>query len=73
VLTERRKELVPERHRFHDLIRNKRNIVRTKSKRVFDDSTPLLIKYDDYRVIFPIPRSELNANPLMQQNPGYKQ
>ena len=70
ILIERRKELVAEGHRMFDLIRNKKNIVRMKSDRVFDTSTPLFIAYDDNRVIFPIPRKELNINPITQ-NAGY--
>ena len=70
ILMERRKELVAEGHRLFDLIRNKRDIVRKSCPRVFDITTRLNIPYDDYQVIFPIPRSELNANPITQ-NPGY--
>jgi hypothetical protein len=70
ILTERRKELVAEGHRFFDLVRNKRDIVRSFSARIYDNSTPLLIKWDNYKIIFPIPQSELNINP-MTQNDGY--
>jgi len=70
ILTERRKELCAEGHRFFDLIRNKRNIVRSPSPRVFDNNAPLLIEWDYYKVIFPIPQNELNINPLIQ-NDGY--
>ncbi|MFC2116729.1 RagB/SusD family nutrient uptake outer membrane protein, partial [Bacteroidota bacterium] len=70
ILTERRKELMAEGHRFFDLVRNKRDIVRTTSTRIYDNATPLLIKWDNYRIIFPIPQSELNINP-MTQNDGY--
>lgn len=70
ILTERRKELVAEGHRFFDLIRNKRDIVRMNSSRVFDNNAPLLIEWDYYMVIFPIPQNELNINPLTQ-NDGY--
>jgi len=70
ILTERRKELVAEGHRFFDLVRNKRDIVRSFSLRIYDNATPLLIKWDDYRIIFPVPQSELNINP-MTQNDGY--
>ena len=70
ILLERRKEFVAEGHRFFDLIRNKKNIVRMNSDRVFDTDTPLNIAFDDYRVVFPIPRDELNINPITQ-NPGY--
>ena len=71
ILTERRKELVAEGHRLFDLIRNKRDIIRSASDRVFDTSTPLLIEYDNYKVVFPIPRDELNVNINIKQNPGY--
>ena len=70
ILLERRKELVAEGHRFFDLIRNKKNIVRMNSDRVFDTATPLNIAFDNFQVVFPIPRAELNINP-MTQNPGY--
>jgi len=71
VLTERRKELMAEGHRFFDLIRNKRDIVRSNSDRIFDPVIPLHIPYDNYKVVFPIPRSELDANQNITQNPGY--
>lgn len=72
VLTERRKELCAEGHRFFDLIRNQRDIERSMSVRIFDpNGTPLLITWDDYRVIFPIPIDETNANPNITQNPGW--
>lgn len=70
VLLERRKELVAEGHRLFDLIRNKKDIVRANSIRVWDVSMPLHIAYDNYQVIFPIPRDILNINPYTQ-NPGY--
>jgi hypothetical protein len=70
ILTERRKEFMAEGHRFFDLVRNKRDIVRSYSKRIYDNATPLLIKWDDYRIIFPIPQNELNINPMTQNN-GY--
>jgi len=71
ILTERRKELMAEGHRFFDLVRNKRDIVRSFSNRIYDNATPLEIKWDYYKIIFPIPQSELNINP-MTQNDGYK-
>ena len=72
ILTERRKELMAEGHRFFDLIRNKRDIVRSMSVRVFDpNGTPLFIGWEDHRVLFPLPIYETNANPGITQNPGY--
>lgn len=73
ILTERRKELMGEGHRFFDLIRNKRDIVRTLSPRATQAGVPsarMHIPYDDYQVVFAIPLSELNINPITQ-NPGY--
>lgn len=70
VLLERRKELVAEGHRLFDLIRNKRDIVRSNSDRVWDDGMPFLIEYDNFQVIFPVPRDVLNVNAYIQ-NPGY--
>jgi len=67
ILLERRKELVAEGHRFFDLIRNKRDIVRVNSE---EDGT---LDYDDNLVVFPIPQDEINVNENIedQQNEGY--
>ena len=70
VLTERRKELMGEGHRFFDLTRNKLNIVRSASVRASGIAARMHIPYDDYQVVFAIPLAELNINPI-QQNPGY--
>lgn len=70
VLTERRKELMAEGHRFFDLIRNKRDIVRSETVRAAGIAARMHIPYDDYQVVFAIPLAELNINPI-QQNPGY--
>ncbi len=73
ILTERRKELMGEGHRFFDLIRNKRDIIRSLSPRAMQAGVPtarMHIPYDDYQVVFAIPKDELNINPI-QQNPGY--
>lgn len=70
VLIERRKELVAEGHRFFDLIRNKRDIVRTECARTAHMSARMHIPYNDYQVVFAIPKAEMNINKLIQ-NPGY--
>lgn len=73
VLTERRKELMAEGHRFFDLIRNKRDIIRSYSVRATQAGVPsarMNIPYNDDQVVFAIPLAELNINPLVQ-NPGY--
>lgn len=74
ILTERRKELMAEGHRFLDLIRNKRDIVRSLVPRATAAGVPVArmnIPYNDYQVVYPIPRNELEINPLIQ-NPGYQ-
>lgn len=70
VLTERRKELAGEGHRFFDLIRNKRDIIRSNVPRAAGISARMHIPYNDYQVVFAIPLAELNINPLTQ-NPDY--
>ena len=78
VLTERRKELVGEGHRFFDAMRNNETIVRYESQdnigwhyALNEDSRKFDRTY--FRTILPIPVSEVNANPVIakQQNPGY--
>lgn len=76
ILEERRIEFVGEGHRFFDLLRNNKSIVRyetdanqgwhlplTQESRSFD--------VDYFRAILPIPAAEVSANPSIQQNPGY--
>jgi len=73
ILDERRVELVAEGHRFFDLVRNKRNIVRTMDGDrawEWDEGEDMVIPWDYYMMIYPIPEDELLVNP-MEQNPGY--
>ena len=84
ILKERRVEFVGEGHRFFDLMRNDRPVVRFTN----DGEDPELndagwhlalmpsarsfdVRY--WRAISPIPVAEMNANPNMVQNPGYGQ
>ena len=56
-----------------DLIRNKRDIIRSYSVRATQAGVPsarMNIPYNDDQVVFAIPLAELNINPLIQ-NPGY--
>jgi hypothetical protein len=69
IIEEKRKEFVGEGCAFFDLIRNKKDIIRTGEGHLA--GAPLEIKYDDFRTIQPIPRIELNVNRQIQQNPGY--
>lgn len=68
ILLERRKELVGEGHRFFDLMRNGLPVIRTGGDHF---ALTLELQPTDHRAIQPIPQFEINANPNMQQNPGY--
>jgi len=70
IITERRKELAFEGDRFYDLNRLKRTINRQGNAASIPG--PLSITYDDYHRVAPIPLSESQANPNIQQNPGYQ-
>lgn len=67
ILTERRKELAFEGHRFHDLNRLKRAINRSADY----PASARTIPYPFNRRLLPIPQAEMDANPNMVQNPGY--
>lgn len=59
---ERRLELAFEGHRLFDILRTGKNLVKGTTT----------INYDDYKLIAPIPATELDANPkLRPNNPGY--
>ena len=66
-LNERRKELMFEGYRFDDLMRSKSNIDKIDPKQGFAATIP----YGDYRLAFPLPDDELNANSQIKQNKGY--
>lgn len=59
ILAERRFELAFEGHRWHDLVRTGRAVA----------TLPNL--EDEFRTRWPIPQDELDANQLLEQNPGY--
>jgi len=62
-LNERRRELAIEGHRFFDL----RRLRDVPAIGAYVDSL-----YDgEFRLLFPIPQTELDANQLLTQNPGY--
>lgn len=76
VLTERRKELVDEGHRMFDLIRNGMTVHRvdeTDSNLASTEHNTQYMDYDwdFYKIVLPIPKHEMDANPNMEQNPGY--
>ena len=68
VMSERFKELPYEGHRFFDAKRRNLPITRLA---VDAQGTALTLPSGNFRFILPIPNSEIQANPLMVQNPGY--
>jgi starch-binding outer membrane protein, SusD/RagB family len=68
IATERRKELWLEGHRWFDLKRTTRTINR---KNCDLPATACELKANDVHWTFPIPLSEIQANPNMIQNKGY--
>jgi hypothetical protein len=84
IMLERRKELVGEGHRLYDVMRNglqceRKNTTNsdlqkkmTKAK-MLSGSYPKTYDNTYYKIILPIPKSEMNTNPNIadQQNPGY--
>lgn len=74
VLTERRKELMGEGHRLFDAMRNGITIERKgKSHLTALVNEARKYNWDYYKIVLPIPKYEMDANPNMrdQQNPGY--
>jgi hypothetical protein len=73
ILTERRKEIAFEGHRYWDLVRNNRDVVRVNQNTNYPSNVPLTIATNNFRRILPIPQTELdaNANIRSQQNQGY--
>jgi hypothetical protein len=61
ILNERLYEFIAEAKRRSDLIRHGRY---TESRRFKSLREP-------HRVLFPIPQTQIQANPLLTQNPGY--
>ncbi|MDY3444797.1 RagB/SusD family nutrient uptake outer membrane protein [Riemerella anatipestifer] len=69
ILKERRKEFCFEGFRFHDLVRTQKGVD------MLDDTRQRMKKsvpYGDYRLAFPIPRTEMNVNANMKQNKNYQ-
>jgi hypothetical protein len=63
IWTERRLELLGEGHRFFDLKRYGRSIVKT---------VPAVnLSFEDFKILPPIPQREVDGNPNIKQNRGY--
>lgn len=72
IYLERRLELVYEGHRFFDLRRA--NLPITRDPADIDGATNVDTEFlaaDDFKMVYPIPQSEIFANDNMVQNPGY--
>ncbi len=69
ILLERFKELAYEGHRFFDLKRRSLPVTRLAVDAPSAQGTTLAA--NDFRFVLPIPLSEITANPILQQNPGY--
>lgn len=70
IITERFKELAYEGHRHFDLRRRNLPITRNPEDAV-NALGAVLLEPGDAQYVFPIPNSELRANPNMDPNPGY--
>lgn len=77
VMTERRKELVMEGHRYYDILRSEGHrtapVERRGGLHFLADTDMLTVTWNDYRCVLPIPTAEIEANPTLrnQQNNGY--
>lgn len=70
IMDERFKELAYEGHRFWDLKRRNLPVVRlTVDLPQVNAATTLAA--GNFRFLLPIPNAEIQANPVIQQNPGY--
>lgn len=67
VWLERRLELTFENHRRFDLLRTGRLIEAVKAETSFNRNPQI----QPYHVLFPIPQTDMDANPKLAQNQGY--
>lgn len=75
IRTERRKELVFENHRFHDLVRwgtaveTLNSFISTEG--LYDNSTYPYTPIKEWCLLMPLPQKVMNINPDLAQNHGY--
>ena len=67
IFTDRRKELMFEGHIAYDYARCNKSLTRTD----FDENKNKDVAFPGDMWAMPIPRHEMDANPNMEQNPGY--
>ena len=73
ILSERRKELAYEGHRYIDLRRTRSitNLGIVRNDADCGGPTPCVLLPTDFKFTLPIPQAEIDVNPNMEQNPGY--
>lgn len=80
VMTERRKELVGEGHRFFDALRDGGSVDRhdvkgqskiSSTKHYITKAEKMNFSWDYYKCVLAIPKAEMDANSNMLQNPLY--
>lgn len=69
IMDERFKELAFEGHRFWDLKR--RNLPVSRLAADAPNAAAMTLPAGNFKFLLPIPLTETQANPLIQQNPGY--
>lgn len=69
VLEERSKELIGEGHRFFDMLRNGKTIIRKGGYHL--PNIVEEVNWDYYKCVLPIPTDQFTFSPDMEQNPGY--
>lgn len=67
ILLERRREFVFEGLYYYELLRTESDIEKISPLQNIEETIP----YGDYRLAYPIPLSEIDANSNIDQNPGY--
>lgn len=67
---ERRLELAFEGQRWFDLVRTQRAIEVMNAQKD-GNGNPLNYNAQSYQLIYPIPQTQLDLNPLLKQNPNY--
>jgi hypothetical protein len=71
IIQERRKELAFEGDRYWDIARLNLDVNRINLNNNYPSNTPLTLAAGNDKRIWPIPQAELDANPNIEQNPGY--
>lgn len=77
ILDERRLEFPIEGHRWFDLVRTGTFIQRMKEHSAYEaavaesNKTDIAKNIKDHMILMPIPQSEIDLNPALEQNPGW--